>query len=83
MNTTKTFESELKALEQGLSSGTLTLGQVNTTLGAEAEAYRAAIHAGIQVTQLRISGEADADINALETTVNGIAQSNPSDARRN
>jgi hypothetical protein len=80
-NTTKAFTTELNALSSALGSSTLSLAQVNTTLGAESESYRNDVHAGIQMTQLRISGEADTDINALQASVINIAQTNPSDAQ--
>ncbi len=73
---TKAFQAELTTLENDLNGGSLTLQQFNTTLGAEAEAYRNDVHAGIQMTQLRISGEADTDINALELTSSQVAQTN-------
>ena len=77
---TKSFEAELAGVTQGLSQSTLTLAQAALTLEAEAEAYRAEIHAGIQRTQLRISGEADTAINALELSAIQIAQANASTA---
>ena len=80
-NTTTAFVAELKSLSTDLGNSTLTLAQVSSTLGAEAEAYRTDVHAGIQVTQFKISGEADTDINALESSAISIAQTNPTDAQ--
>jgi len=77
---TQTLETQLATLEKDLASGALTLAKVDTTLTAETEAYRTDIHAGIQMTQLRISGQADTDINALELTANNLSQTNPSNA---
>jgi hypothetical protein len=79
-NATKTFRNELNVLSNDLDGGILTLNQVNQTLGAEAEAYRAEVHAGVQVGDLAVSGHADTDINALENTSATIDQTNPSDA---
>jgi hypothetical protein len=79
-NLTKTFRNDLNILADDLGNGSLTLNQVNTTVDAEAEAYRAEVHAGVQVGDLAVSGHADTDINALENIVNAIDQTDPSDA---
>jgi hypothetical protein len=82
---TQNFESDLKTLEQSLSSTSSTapsVSDVGTTLLAEAEAYRADIHAGLQVTHPNISNMVDQAVNnledaesALDTTSNTNAQS--------
>jgi hypothetical protein len=80
-STTSAFVAELNTLSTDLGNSTLTLSQVSATAGADAEAYRSDIHAGIQEMQFRISGEADTAIDALESSVISIAQTNPSDAQ--
>ncbi len=77
---TKAFRNQLNLLSNDLGNGSLTLDQFNTTLGAEAEAYRGQIHAAIQPSSLAISGRTDNRINILESTVNTIAQAAPTNA---
>jgi hypothetical protein len=75
---TKAFRNELNVLSSDLSNGSLTIDQLTTTLGAEAEAYRSQVHAAIQVYDPAISGHADTHINALENTINAIEESSAS-----
>jgi hypothetical protein len=74
----KTLSADLSELTADLGNSFLTLAQVDTTLDAEAEAFRSVVHAGIQRTQLAISGQADLLITGLESAANTIAQTNPS-----
>jgi hypothetical protein len=80
---TQTFESDLNTLAQSLSSGAttpLSITDVNTTLNAEAEAYRADM-AGSLYLHPKVNQLVDNAITTLETQSNSIAQSNPSDAQ--
>jgi hypothetical protein len=81
---TQSFESDLNTLAQSLSSSAttpLTPAQVSTTIVAEAEAYRAELHAGLQVTHPFVSNMVDSAVNALETTANAIASDDSSTAQ--
>ena len=81
---TQSFESDLNTLAQSLSSSAttpLTSAQVSTTALAEAEAYRATLHAGLQVTHPFVSNMVDSAVNALETTANSIASDDSSTAQ--
>jgi hypothetical protein len=74
--TTQTFENNLLAVEQRFSSTatpTLTPAQAGATVSAEAEAYRADMHAALQVTNPFISDTVDSAVNALETTASEMA----------
>ena len=77
---TKTTDSSLTTVANLYAGGSLTLQQAATTIEVEAEAYRSDVHAALQVTQLKISGETDAKINALERTVVNLATTSPSTA---
>ena len=80
VSTTQTFEADLNALAASLSSS-LTLADMNATLGAVAEAYRTDMYSGLQITHPNISNIVDTAVTTLENTVGGIAASNPSDAQ--
>ncbi len=74
---TRIFESELNTLAQALgSSGTTTLTptDVGPTLTAEAEAYRANMHAALQVTHPHVSNSVDTAVTTLENTGLAITQ---------
>ena len=82
--TTLSFESDLNILAQSLSSSAttpLTPAQVSTTTVAEAEAYRANLHAGLQVTHPFVSNMVDSAVNSLETTANSIASDDSTTAQ--
>src|SRR5271165_4696984 len=76
---TQSFETDLGVLANSLSSTatpTLTLPEVSTTIQAEAEAYRASMDAGLQVTHPNISSTVNAAVTTLEDTVITIANTN-------
>ena len=76
VSTTQTFETSLNTLVQTLSTTSttpLTIPQVATTLTAEAEAYRADINAGSQVTHPQIATAVDTAVTTLETSAATIA----------
>ncbi len=75
-STTQTFVTGLNTLAQSLSTTAtpaLTPAQVSTTVTAEAEAYRATMHAGLQVTHPNVSSMVDSAVNTLENTALAIA----------
>ncbi len=81
---TQTFETNLGVVANALSSTatpTLTLPQVSTTIQAEAEAYRASMDAGLQVTHTNLSTTVNAAVTTLEDTVETIASANSSTAQ--
>jgi hypothetical protein len=81
---TQSFESDLNTLAQSLSSSAttpLTSAQVSTTTVAEAEAYRANLHAGLQVTHPFVSNTVDSAVNTLEMTANSIVSDDSSTAQ--
>ncbi|HEV3166138.1 MAG TPA: hypothetical protein VGZ22_19090 [Isosphaeraceae bacterium] len=81
---TQSFETNLNTLAQSLSSTAspaLTVAQVNTTLQAEAEAYRADLHAGLQVTHPNISAMVDSAVTTLENASTTIAQGSGTNAQ--
>jgi hypothetical protein len=81
---TQSFESDLNTLAQSLSSSAttpLTSAQVSTTVLAEAEAYRATLHAGLQATHPFVSNMVDSAVNALEMTANSVASDTTSTAQ--
>jgi hypothetical protein len=81
---TKTFETDLNTLVQSLNasaSPSLTLAQVNTTLQAEAAAYRASIDAAISVTHPNIAAMVDSAVTTLENQSNSIAQTGGTNAQ--
>jgi len=81
---TQTFETNLGDLASSLTftaptpPGKLTLPEVSTTIQAEAEAYRASMDAGLQVTHPDLSSTVNASVTTLESTVIAIANANDS-----
>ncbi len=79
---TQSFETDLGTVTDTLSStaptppGQLTLPVVSTTIQAEAEAYRASMDAGLQVTHPGLSSTVNAAVTTLEDTVIMIATTN-------
>ncbi len=76
---TQSFETDLDTVTDTLSSTAptpLTLPEVSTTIQAEAEAYRASMDAGLQVTHPNISSTVNAAVTTLEDTVITIANTN-------
>jgi hypothetical protein len=71
VTTTQTFESDLKALATNLTS-TSPIADPGLTFLAEAEAYRADMHAGLQVTHPNISNSMDQAVNTLESSVGAV-----------
>ena len=81
---TKTFEANLDALAQSLSSSATTPldpADVSTTLLAEAQAYQVDMHAGLEVTHPYISNAVDSAVVSLENTASAISQDDNSDAQ--
>jgi len=77
---TQTFETNLGVLANSLSSTatpTLTLPEVSTTSQAEAEAYRASMDAGLQVTHTNLSTTVNSAVTTLESSVIAIANASP------
>ena len=77
---TQTFETDLGVLANSLSSTattTLTLPEVSTTIQAEAEAYRASMDAGLQVTHTNLSTTVNSAVTTLESSVIAIANASP------
>ena len=74
VTTTQLFETELKSVAAGLGASTspLSTADANLTVQALAEAYRANLHAGLQVTHPNISNEADTAITTLENAAAAI-----------
>src|SRR5271157_907921 len=69
---TQNFETNLGTVADALSSTApvpLTLPQVSTTIQAEAEAYRASMDAGLQVTHPNISFTVNKAVTTLESSV--------------
>jgi len=80
VTTTQTFETDLGTVAATLTATTpptLTLPQVSTTIQAEAEAYRASMDAGLQVTHPDLSSTVNASVTTLESTVIAIATASP------
>ena len=77
---TQTFETDLGFLTDALSSSALALSDVGTTIQAEAEAYRASMDAGLQVTHPNISSTVNAAVTTLEDTVETIVSADSSTA---
>jgi hypothetical protein len=77
---TQTFESSLKALASNLGSSS-PISDPGLTFLAEAEAYRADIHAGLQVTHPNISNSFDQAVDALETAVGAVDLTNATTAQ--
>ena len=77
---TQTFETNLGVPANSLSSTAttpLTLPDVSTTIQAEAEAYRASMDAGLQVTHTDLSTTVNSAVTTLENTVIAIANASP------
>src|SRR5271166_2571787 len=77
---TQSFETELGTVTDTLSSTAptpLNLPEVSTTIQAEAEAYRASMDAGLQVTHPNISSTVNAAVTTLESSVKAIATASP------
>src|SRR5271166_4040611 len=77
---TQTFETNLGVVANALSptaATTLTLPQVSTTIQAEAEAYRASMDAGLQVTHSNLSSTVNAAVTTLESSVIAITTASP------
>ncbi|HKM53460.1 MAG TPA: hypothetical protein VJY33_08615 [Isosphaeraceae bacterium] len=69
---TQSFETDLGVVAATLSSSSstpLALSDVSTTIQAEAEAYRASMDAGLQVTHPNISSTVNAAVTTLESSV--------------
>ena len=80
VTTTQTFETNLATVNDSLSSTSanpLALGDVGTTMIAEAEAYRTAMDAGLQVTHSNLSTTVNSEVSILENTVTGDRQRRP------
>jgi len=80
VTTTQTFETDLGTVAATLTATTpptLTLPEVSTTIQAEAEAYRASMDAGLQVTHPDLSSTVNASVTTLESTVIAIANASP------
>ncbi len=74
---TQSFETDLGTVTDQLSATTpLSLSDVSTTIQAEAEAYRASMDAGLQVTHPGLSSTVNAAVTTLEDTVITIATTN-------
>src|SRR5208337_2507608 len=75
---TQSFETDLGTVTDQLSATTpLSLSDVSTTIQAEAEAYRASMDAGLQVTHPNISNTVNKAVTTLESSVIAIANANP------
>ncbi len=80
---TQAFETELHTLAQSLGSTSSTapsIADVGTTLLADAEAYRADLHAGLQVTHPNISNSVDQAVNNLEAAESALDQTDSTTA---
>src|SRR5271166_3182858 len=67
---TQSFETDLGTVTDQLSATTpLSLSDVSTTIQAEAEAYRASMDAGLQVTHPGLSSTVNAAVTTLEISV--------------
>jgi Bacterial Ig-like domain (group 3) len=78
---TQSFETDLGTVTDLLSATTPpSLSDVSTTIQAEAEAYRASMDAGLQVTHPGLSSMVNAAVTTLEDTVETIASTNSSTA---
>jgi hypothetical protein len=80
VTTTQTFESNLKALASNLAS-TSPIADPGLTFLAEAEAYRAEMDAGLQVTHPNISNSVNQAVNALEAAVGAVDLTNATTAQ--
>src|SRR5271157_1377003 len=80
---TQTFETDLGTVADTLSTTAavpLALSDVSTTILAEAEAYRASMDAGLQVTHTNLSTTVNSAVTTLESSVIAIANANSSTA---
>jgi hypothetical protein len=69
---TQSFETDLSVVAATLSSSSstpLSLSDVSTTIQAEAEAYRASMDAGLQVTHPGLSSTVNSAVTTLESSV--------------
>ena len=75
---TQSFETDLGYRDRRaqLHGSPLALSDVSTTIQAEAEAYRASMDAGLQVTHPGLSSTVNAAVTTLEDTVITIANTN-------
>ena len=83
VTTTQTFETNLATVNDSLSSTSanpLALSDVGATMIAEAEAYRTAMDAGLQVTHSNLSTTVNSEVSILENTVTEIVNAAPTDA---
>jgi hypothetical protein len=81
---TETFEANLDALAQSLSSSAATPldpTDVSTMLVTDAEAYRADLHAGLEVLHPNVSNAVDTAVDNLESNATAISQDDSSDAQ--
>lgn len=80
---TQTFETNLNTLSQTLtsSSSTASISDIGTTLLAEAEAYRASMLAGLQVTHPNIASTVNQAVTTLENAESALDQSNATNAQ--
>ena len=80
---TQNFETELDTLAQSLTSSTSTasIGDIGTTVLADAEAYRAELHAGLQVTHPNISNSVDQAVTTLEDAAYALDQTERTNAQ--
>ena len=78
---TQSFETDLGTVTDPLSATTPpSLTDVSTTILAEAEAYRASMDAGLQVTHPDLSSPVNAAVTTLEDSVIAIANADSSTA---
>jgi hypothetical protein len=71
---TQSFETDLGTVNDQLSATPpLSLSDVSTTIQAEAEAYRASMDAGLEVTHPNISSTVNSAVTTLESSVIAIA----------
>jgi hypothetical protein len=80
---TQNFETDLNTLASSLTSASSsgpTIADIGTTLLAEAEAYRADMFAGLQVTHPNISNTVDQAVNTLENAESSLDQTDSSTA---
>src|SRR5208337_263346 len=79
---TRSFETDLGTVKDLLSATTPpSLSDVSTTIQAEAEAYRASMDAGLQVTHPNISNTVNKAVTTLESSVMAITAANSSSAQ--
>jgi hypothetical protein len=84
ISTSEAFDFELTTAANSLgtsASTSLSLASATSTMLADAEAYRAEMHIGLQVTHPNISSAVDSAVSALEQSVIMIGQSGDSSAQ--